>query len=69
MIDIETRDGKTTARDADRESDRGRGSVFRCCRMSHYQEEERFHTETTTVENFPDIRRRHDATFTEKIRQ
>lgn len=69
MIDIETRDGKTAARDADREGDRSRGSVLGCRRTGYHQEKECFHTKTTAVENLPDIRRRHDATFTEMIRQ
>lgn len=36
MIDIETRDGKTTARDADRESDRSCSTVLGCRRMGHH---------------------------------
>lgn len=69
MIDIKTGNGETAARDADREGDRSRGSIPGRCRLCYHQEEKRFHTETTAIENFPDIRRRHDAAFTEMIRQ
>lgn len=69
MIDIETRNGETAARDADRKSYRSRGSILGRRRVCHHQEEERLHPETTAIENLPNIRRRHDAAFTEMIRQ
>jgi len=69
MIDVEAGNGETAARDADREGDRSRGSILGRRRVCHHQEEERLHSEATAIENLPDIRRRHDATFTDIIRQ
>lgn len=69
MIDIETGNGKATARDADREGDRSCGSVLRRRRVSHHQEEKRFHAETTAIEDLPHVRRRHDAAFTKMVCQ
>lgn len=69
MIDIEARNGESTARDADRQTRRCCTAVTIGGCVGHHQKEEGLHSKATAIEELPHVRRGHDSPLSKVIRQ